>query len=345
MKRCLISSLLLFATAVIDMSAEDFKPTLPELEGTIRGKFEYQTTEGQGRFMVRNARVSISGRLLPSVDYKAEIDLCDEGQIRMLDAFGRVQFGEHLDLTLGQMRVPFTIDAHRSPHLQFFANRSFIAKQVGSVRDVGARLTWKFGKDVPVVIQAGLFNGSGITGQKDFWTGKVNYSAKVAVQFLEHFNIVLSTQKVSPADIDVFMYSAGAYCDSGRLHIEAEYVYKTYEAGAFADVHSYDIFAGYRFRMPGDSRAVESIMPLVRFDSMTDNSDALRYFEGAESSEGSLIVTDYGRSRLTAGFTLSLGTPFVADVRVNYEKYFYRSGAVPAVSEKDKFVIELMVHF
>ncbi len=44
------------------------------------------------------------------------------------------------------MRVPFTIDAHRSPHLQYFANRSFIAKQVGNVRDVGAVIGWKFGK-------------------------------------------------------------------------------------------------------------------------------------------------------------------------------------------------------
>ena len=37
-------------------------------------------------------------------------------------------------------RVPFTIDAHRSPHVRFFANRSFIGKQVGDVRDVGATL-------------------------------------------------------------------------------------------------------------------------------------------------------------------------------------------------------------
>ncbi len=42
-----------------------------------------------------------------------------------------------LNFTIGQMRVPFTIDAHRSPHQQYFANRSFIAKQVGNVRDVG----------------------------------------------------------------------------------------------------------------------------------------------------------------------------------------------------------------
>ena len=56
------------------------------------------------------------------------------------------------------------------PHTQYFANRSFIAKQVGSVRDVGATLGWKFGEKVPINLQVGMFNGSGIDDQKDFWT-------------------------------------------------------------------------------------------------------------------------------------------------------------------------------
>ena len=43
--------------------------------------------------------------------------------------------------------------------------------------------------------------------------------------------------------------------------------------------------------------------------------------------------------------TLSLGGPFVSDLRLNYEKYFYRDGAQPKVSERDKFVCELMVRF
>ena len=71
-----------------------------------------------------------------------------------------------LTVTAGQMRVPFTIDAHRSPHQQYFANRSFIAKQVGNVRDVGVTLGYKFGTGIPVTLEGGLYNGSGLTNQK-----------------------------------------------------------------------------------------------------------------------------------------------------------------------------------
>lgn len=37
---------------------------------------------GKGRFEVRNARLSVEGKVVPSVMYKAEIDLSDEGAIR-----------------------------------------------------------------------------------------------------------------------------------------------------------------------------------------------------------------------------------------------------------------------
>ena len=76
------------------------------------------------------------------------------------------------------MRVPFSIDAHRSPHLQYFANRSFIAKQVGNVRDVGVSASWTFGQQLPVTLEGGIFNGSGLTNQKNFWTNDYNFSFK-----------------------------------------------------------------------------------------------------------------------------------------------------------------------
>lgn len=123
----------------IDKEKLESKDYLPEIHGTIRGKYEYQTTMGAGRFEVRNARVSVTGNVLPIVAYKAEIDLSDEGSIKMLDAYARLFPAKGLTVTAGQMRVPFTIDAHRSPHQQYFANRSFIAKQVGNVRDVGIK--------------------------------------------------------------------------------------------------------------------------------------------------------------------------------------------------------------
>ena len=110
-------------------------------------------------FQVRTARVSIEGKVAPVVAYKAEIDLSDEGKIKMLDAYTRLSPLKGFDFTIGQMRVPFTIDAHRSPHQQYFANRSFIAKQVGNVRDVGATLGYKIGGPLPLTLQAGMFNG------------------------------------------------------------------------------------------------------------------------------------------------------------------------------------------
>ena len=75
--------------------------------GQDAGKYEFQTEEGRGRFEVRNARVSVSGKVLKELEYKAEADLCDEGKIKMLDAYARLKPVTGLSFTIGQMRVPF----------------------------------------------------------------------------------------------------------------------------------------------------------------------------------------------------------------------------------------------
>ena len=331
--------------AVVAFAGDDGVDRAPKINGTVRGKYEWQPQIQSGRFQVRNARVSISGDLSRIVSYKAEIDLCDEGVLKMLDAYARFNITPNLHFTIGQMRVPFTIDAHRSPHQQYFANRSFIAKEVGNVRDVGAQLSWNFGEAVPVVISAGLFNGSGLTNQKDFWTDNINFSAKAQVTLPYGFNVVLSAQKIRPDHINVMMYAAGAFYDNGRLHAEAEYLYKTYAQDSFTDVYSFDGFVSYRIPIANGQKAIKSVSPLLRYDSMSDHSDGIRYLGGVPDPNGTMVVRDYARSRITGGVTISLGTPFISDIRLNYEKYFYREGAVPDVSEQDKFVVEFMVRF
>ena len=151
---------------VIDKEKMEKKDYMPEIHGTIRAKYEYQTGMAAGRFEVRNARISITGNVLPKVAYKAEIDLSDEGNIKMLDAYARLFPWKDFTITAGQMRVPFTIDAHRSPHQQYFANRSFIAKQVGNVRDVGLTLGYTLPTQMPIILEGGLYNGTGLTTQK-----------------------------------------------------------------------------------------------------------------------------------------------------------------------------------
>ncbi len=323
---------------------EDKVDRTPEVHGTIRGKYEYQPEEGQGRFQVRNARVSLDGDLNKVVSYKVEIDLSDEGKIKMLDTYTRIKPLRGLDFTIGQMRAPFTIDAHRSPHLQYFANRSFIAKQVGNVRDVGATIGYSFNVGFPIILQAGMFNGSGLTNQKDFWTNNVNFSAKAQLFFPRGFNLTLSTQKIRPDNVSVMMYDAGAYYHAHGWHAEVEYLYKHYGHGAFKPVHALDVFISYD--IPLRKCFFTKISPLIRYDYMSDHSDGLRYnAEGGEDVEGSLVINDYQRSRITGGVTLSLDLPFVSDIRLNYEKYFYRDGAIAKPSEKDKIVVEFMTRF
>ncbi|MDY6205156.1 MAG: porin [Prevotella sp.] len=325
------------------VAQDDKHSTTPRIEGTIRAKYEYQTEEGEGRFEVRNARVSVTGNVNPVVSYKAEIDLSDEGRIRMLDAYGRMQPWSTLRFTIGQMRVPFTIDAHRSPHLQYFANRSFIAKQVANVRDVGFTAGYTYHVGFPIVFEGGFFNGSGLTNQKDFWSKQINFSAKLQAFLPQGFYLTLSSMKTKPADVTVMHWDVGTYFHRKGLHLEAEYLLKHYGGGAFSDVHTVNTFASYD--IPLRRTIFSKISPLVRYDFMTDHSDGKRYVDLKEDATGNLIVNDYQRHRVTGGVTLSTSLPFVADIRINYEKYFYRSGAVVKPSEKDKIVVELMTRF
>ncbi len=315
----------------------------PQIHGTVRGKYEYQPEEKEGRFEVRNARLCIDGKVSEKVEYKVEIDLSDEGKIKMLDAYTRLMPFERFLFTIGQMRVPFTIDAHRSPHQQYFANRSFIAKQVGNVRDVGATVGYRINGIVPVVIDAGMFNGSGLTNQKDFWTDNVNFSAKTQFFFPKGFSFTLSVQKTKPDNVGVVMFDAGAFYHAHVWHIEAEYLLKHYAENTFSNVHSIDAFINYD--IPLKKCFFSKISPLLRYDYMSDHSDGMRYQDGKYNENGSLVITDYERSRITGGVTLSINKPFISDIRINYEKYYYRHGAIPKPSEKDKIAVELMTRF
>lgn len=316
------------------LEGEDYKP---EIHGTIRAKYEYQPQIEAGRFEVRNARVSITGNILPKVAYKAEIDLSDEGTIKMLDAYARIFPLKGFQITAGQMRVPFTIDAHRSPHEQYFANRSFIAKQVGNVRDVGITLGYTLPIETKIILEGGLYNGTGLTNQKE-WRNEINYSAKAQLFPVENWNLTLSVQGIKPESVWMHSYDIGTFFQNKRLHIEGEYLFKRYSDHAFADVHSVNTFANYDLPL---RKVFNKTSFLVRYDMMTNQSDA----KTIDETSGALSTTDYKRHRVTGGITLSLSKAFRTDIRLNYEKYFYPDGSIAKESEQDKIVLELMVRF
>ena len=214
---------------------------------------------------------------------------------------------------------------------------------MGNVRDVGAEIGYTWNVGFPIVVNAGIFNGSGLTNQKDYWTKGVNYSAKAQFLF-PNVNLVLSTQKIKPSDITVTMYDGGITFHKGGFIAEAEYLYKHYSKDAFHDVHAFDGFICYDIPVINQKSIIRKVSPLARYDFMSDHSDGTRY-GGSDTELDALKINDYKRHRVTGGVTLSLAKPFISDIRINYEKYFYRKGGIAKVSEKDKIVVEFMTKF
>lgn len=334
---CLCVALPAIAETPAD-SAKKKKPLpewLPKISGTLRAKGEYQTRDKEGRFEVRNARVALDGNVTPIVIYRAEVDLSDEGRIRMLDAYAGVLPVKGLTLRIGQMRVPFSIDAHRSPHKQYFANRSFIAKQVGDVRDVGLCASYTLPK-TPLTIEGGLFNGSGLTDQKDYWTKNLNFSAKVQWKPVKMLTLQGSVQKISPTGGTVMLYDGGVSFNHAGVFLEAEYLRKHYKNNAYHAVNALNTMAAYTLPL---RRVFDHLRFLTRFDMMDDHSS------GSLNDEGVLQTDDAARKRLTAGITLGFAKRLAAELRLNYEKYFYDKCATMKTSERDKVVMEMMIHF
>ena len=321
---------------------------MPKIHGILRGKYEYQPEMGKSRFEVRNARLSASGRLARSSEYKLEIDLCDESAIKMKDAWVRLTPWKTLRLTMGQQRMSFSIDAHRNPSAQYFANRSFIAKQVGDMRDVGFQLGYDFlsssGK-VPLTLEAGIFNGSNLDNQKDAWFTTPGYTARLLIRPDSRFTIVPSIQHQHIAERKASYTSLdfGAFYENHGWHVEAEYLHKRYASHAFDDCNAVDVMIIKKLRLCSARSYIESISWLGRYDWMQDHSSGKQGFESSNVLR--LVKTDAERHRMTLGTTFSLRNNAIpTDIRLNYEKYWYPHGGAKE-SEQDKLVVELMMKF
>ncbi len=327
---------------------------MPQLHGILRGKYEYQPEMDASRFEVRNARLSVSGALPLRSEYKLEVDLCDESQIKMKDAWARITPWRTLRVSIGQQRMPFSIDAHRNPSAQYFANRSFIAKQVGDVRDVGLQVgyTFKGSGDKArtlAIMDAGMFNGSNLDNQKTAWCKTVSYSARLQWFPVEGLAVVPSVQHTAIANRQAYYTSLdfGAYYETGGLHIEGEYLHKSYMDNVFDDCNAVDFMALYKVPMKSDRTFFQTISYQARYDYMDNHADGKSGF--AKDDNGivtdRLVTSDYKRHRMTLGLTFAVRNPyFPTDIRLNYEKYWYPHGGAKE-SEQDKIVAEVMVKF
>lgn len=309
---------------------------IPTFSGTLRARYEYFTQDKVSAFKVRNLRLGVDGYVAPIMSYRAEVDFCDWGKIALVDGYIRLDPVKGLYFNFGQARMPFTLAAHRQPCQQYFVSRTFLSRHLG-IRDVGISGGYSFEK-IPLTAQASFFNCSGTNIGRDFFTNTYGFTVKLYSQIHRDWYVTASTARLRRGLLRSQDWDIGAYFDNGVWHAEAEYLRKQYVHGSFSPVNSYDFFV-YRF-FPIEKHMIGGISGAVRYDYMSDHAS------GIPDDEGHLTTDIPDCHRLTFGATLSLQTKFQADIRLNYEKFFYRNGTLSAdPNNNDKLVLEIIAHF
>ncbi len=346
MSRKLLSffSLLLILIPSFELSAETKEAgkqevdLTPKIHGVIRGRWEMDTENNASRFQLRNARVTLSGMIAPTIDYFMQTDLCDRGQMKILDAWGRIGITPGLKFQAGQFRLPFGTDCFRGPGNYIFANRSFVGNIMNNVRGVGAKLSYSLplGEASSLALDGGAFNPTSMADH-NVWVKQLAYAAK-AVMTLGDFKFAAGAETLLPDSVRVNSFGTSLGWQTDRWTVEGEYLNKHYVNSAHRAAHGYNVFVDYGF--PVRAGVFNRASLQARFDGMTAHSS------GKRNKEGRLYTDGAARNRITVGGTLSYIYKIVhCDVRLNYEKYFYHHGVVAAPGAGDKVCAEMVIKF
>lgn len=132
------------------------------LSGYTQVNYEYR--EGSDGFRIKRARLGLSGDVFRNIHYKLQVNV--DKSPALLDGLIEVSFRPQLKLTLGQFKVPFSLENLTSSSALDTINRSQTVENLCPGRDIRAS-----GRDIGITLNGqfswinfsfGIFNGSGI---------------------------------------------------------------------------------------------------------------------------------------------------------------------------------------
>jgi phosphate-selective porin len=197
----------------------------------------YQALEETGKpdgFDIRRARLDVKGNISPYWGYRVQFDLA--GSPKLLDAYVDLKLNETLNLTIGQAKIPFSLENLASSTQLLLIDRSQVVEAltargkdpVGNQngRDIGLLLggTLVKLKSRPVVdYRLGVYNGAGINVADN--NERKDYAARLIVHPV--------------AGLDI----SGAYYDGSRLvpEVKTENVVTTPAANVNRDRYGFDL--------------------------------------------------------------------------------------------------------
>jgi len=299
---------------------------LPKLDGSLKTKVEFDLEDSRMRFEVRNARFGAKGNINNYIGYRAEVDLSDEGRIRMLDAFVKVTPVKNLDLYLGQRKVPFGTDYLRSPVENIFANRSFVAKYTNDgLRDIGFVVNYRFKFHIPIDVWVAAMNGTGNNNPQ--WISRPNYSSRLLFEPIKNIRLAGNFYQGSTLlENELTMYGGEIRYQTEKFLIETEFIHRHFTDTSSVVLDQYGFYVHSSYNFYTNAEMIKIISPVMRWD-----------FMGRETDNVGKIA-----ERITAGVNFGFEPkPFKAEIRLNYENYLKKY--LP--NHFDRFTIELIAKF
>lgn len=292
---------------------------IPEVHGTFRGVYQLSTANGQSRFAVQNARVAVGGSVFAFLDYFAQIDLCANGRINFLDAYGRLKPARGLSIFVGQMRVPSDLQASPAPAAYRFVDASLSA-QFGYLRSAGVKAGYDFGVK-GLYAEGGVFNA---TDKADHttWNSALTYGAKLSYNAAGwHPEVAFMSRQPGGRGrgVRINQWNASLSWTCGGFTAHADYIRLFYTTSALSPTDAWSVWVDYG--VPVRSRLANRISAQARFDGLTAASSGLL------GADGRPVADIAAQRRLTVGLTSSyIYKKAHFDFRINYEQYFYSKG-------------------
>lgn len=336
-------ALLTASSALASGTADSTSSTEPKavefaVHGQFRGRYELNTEDGAGRFQVRYARVNGTATLYEMFKGYVNVDFCDRGSVRILDAWASADVSSTITARLGQFRMPFGYECALGPANYVFSNRAFVGKYMANYRAVGVELSWKPAK-LPFDLAAGIFNPYNISDHKT-WTKTYAGSVRARV-YLGPVTLNAGFLSTAPDDLRLNHANFGVQYRQGPFSAVAEYLYRHYAHDVRNATHGYVVYGDYKHAM--ESRLFNRWSVQARLDGMTHCWTSRRDDDGEIVDE----LDNPQRNRITLGATVSrIGIKGVdCHLQLNYEKYFWGHHNPGNAEDRDKIVAELQVCF
>jgi len=299
----------------------------------------YQALEETGKpdgFDIRRARLDVKGNISPYWSYRVQFDLA--GTPKLIDAYVELKVNDYLNVTIGQAKVPFSLENLISSNKLELIDRSQVVEALTARgRDVGGNQN---GRDIGVLVggtilklkdrqvvdyRLGVYNGAGINTVDN--NEKKDYAARLILHPVVGLDIsgaLYNGSRFVPAvttgtittpskSVDRNRYGFDLNYDLKNLAIRGEYIHGRDDG---MDKEGYYIQAGYYFFQ----KKIQALAKYDFYDVNTANADdastwvivganlnfnantRLQFNYSIKQEEGTSITNNYASVQLQIGF-------------------------------------------